>query len=166
MYQMINELLKIIQLFQHQSRQYFLILDESWFYFLIDYEIIWLLESKLPTEEEKNIIQAKDDGHNYMESSRPSHYRRLSENIIFECKLLYRIYSVANSWISFRIRTAASCYPSRQWQIAYRSEIPKTLCVWFSQNNSISSISSISSILSGFDSWWFLSSRLCEALSE
>jgi hypothetical protein len=44
---------------QHQSWEFLLTLDESWFYLSRDHEIIWLRESESPIEKEKHMIQVK-----------------------------------------------------------------------------------------------------------
>jgi hypothetical protein len=57
--QMSNELLTILRSAEHQAWQYFVILDESWFYLSTDYEIIELPDGESFPEMEKHMIQAR-----------------------------------------------------------------------------------------------------------
>jgi hypothetical protein len=45
---MSNELLTIMRSAEYQGWQYFITLDELWFYLLTDYEIIWLPDDESP----------------------------------------------------------------------------------------------------------------------
>jgi hypothetical protein len=72
---------------EYQGWQYFITLDELWFYLSTDCEIIWLPDGESPSERERHMIQATNGVHNHMESSLVSRCRHLSKKYLMRCTI-------------------------------------------------------------------------------
>lgn len=55
---LLKQLLKIIEQARHQSWRFFLTGDESWFFFIEDFEIQWLRHGEKPSTRSKRIISS------------------------------------------------------------------------------------------------------------